>query len=83
MGHPRADQNQEYLITGADYRLEESPPESELADTELFSVRLQAIPSAQTYQPPRLTPSPSSRARRRRSWWARPATRSTPTNTAA
>jgi type VI secretion system secreted protein VgrG len=58
MGHPRADQNQEYLITGADYRLEESPPESELADTELFSVRLQAIPSAQTYQPPRLTPKP-------------------------
>ena len=57
-GHPRADQNQEYLITGADYRLEESPPESELADTELFSVRLQAIPSAQTYQPPRLTPKP-------------------------
>ncbi len=58
MGHPRADQNQEYLITGADYRLEESPPESELAATELFSVRLQAIPSAQTYQPPRLTPKP-------------------------
>ena len=58
MGHPRADQNQEYLITGADYRLEESPPESELADTELFSARLQAIPSAQTYQPPRLTPKP-------------------------
>lgn len=58
IGHPRADQNQEYLVTAADYRLEESPPESELADTELFSVRLQAIPSAQTYQPPRLTPKP-------------------------
>lgn len=57
-GHPRADQNQEYLITAADYRLEESPAESELADTELFSVRLQAIPSAQNYQPPRLTPKP-------------------------
>lgn len=57
-GHPRADQNQEYLITAADYRLEESPAESGLADTELFSVSLQAIPSAQTYQPPRLTPKP-------------------------
>ena len=58
MGHPRADQNQEYLIVGASYRVEESPAESELAQTELFSVRLTAIPSAQNYQAPRHTPKP-------------------------
>ena len=57
-GHPRADQNQEYLIVGASYRVEESPAESELAQTELFSVRLTAIPSAQNYQAPRHTPKP-------------------------
>ena len=57
-GHPRSDQNQEYLIVGASYRVEESPAESELAQTELFSVRLTAIPSAQNYQAPRHTPKP-------------------------
>jgi type VI secretion system secreted protein VgrG len=57
--HPRADQNQEYLIVAADYQLEESPHESARADDEVFSVRLRAIPSAQTFQPPRLTPKPA------------------------
>jgi type VI secretion system secreted protein VgrG len=57
-GHPRDDQNQEYLIVGADYHVEESPPESEIARTELFSIRFRAIPSAQSFQPPRLTPKP-------------------------
>jgi type VI secretion system secreted protein VgrG len=56
--HPRDDQNQEYLIVGADYHVEESPPESEIARTELFSIRFRAIPSAQSFQPPRLTPKP-------------------------
>ncbi len=56
--HPRNDQNQEYLIVSADYHVEESPPESEIARTELFSLRFRAIPSAQSFQPPRLTPKP-------------------------
>lgn len=56
--HPRDDQNQEYLIVSADYRVEESPPESEIAEAELFSLRFRAIPSAQSFQPPRLTPKP-------------------------
>jgi type VI secretion system secreted protein VgrG len=56
--HPRNDQNQEYLIVSADYHVEESPPESEVARTELFSIRFRAIPSAQSFQPPRLTPKP-------------------------
>ena len=57
--HPRADQNQEYLIVAADYQLEESPHESARADDEVFSVRFRAIPSTQTFQPPRLTPKPA------------------------
>ncbi len=56
--HPRIDQNQEYLITLADYRVEESPLESELVTTELISLRFRAIPSAQIFHPPRLTPKP-------------------------
>jgi type VI secretion system secreted protein VgrG len=57
--HPRADQNQEYLIVGADYQLEESPHESDSGDGEVFSVRFRAIPSTQTFQAPRLTPKPA------------------------
>lgn len=57
--HPRADQNQEYLIVGADYQLEESPYESDDGGGEVFSVRFRAIPSTQTFQPPRLTPKPA------------------------
>jgi len=56
--HPRDDQNQEYLIVSADYAVEESPLESELSHTELFRIRLQAIPSAQHFQAPRITPKP-------------------------
>ena len=56
--HPRDDQNQEYLIIAADYRVEESPLESEMADTELFAIGFRAIPSAQNFQPPRVTPKP-------------------------
>lgn len=56
--HPRDDQNQEYLIVEADYRVEESPLESELATTELIGLRFRAIPSAQIFHPPRLTPKP-------------------------
>lgn len=56
--HPRADQNQKYLIVGADYQVEESPQESDDGGAEVFSVRFRGIPAAQTFQPPRLTPKP-------------------------
>lgn len=56
--HPRADQNQEYLIIAADYQVAESPYESEEGGGEVFSVRFRGIPAAQTFQPVRLTPKP-------------------------
>ena len=56
--HPRVDQNQKYLIVGADYQLEESPHESGEGSGEVFSVRFRGIPAAQTFQPLRLTPKP-------------------------
>lgn len=59
--HPLPDQNQEYLITGADYLLQESDYESSESGTEhgeLFCLRLRAISVAQEYRPPCLTPKP-------------------------
>ncbi len=55
---PRADQNQEYLLTRTTYRVCESPLESEIANEELFGVHFQAIPATQTFHAPRLTPKP-------------------------
>ncbi len=56
--HPRPDQNQKYLIIGANYRVEESQYEADAAGGEVFSLSFRAIPAAQTFQPPRATPKP-------------------------
>lgn len=59
--HPLDDQNQEYLVTGADYQLQDSDYESvEMGteDGELFQIRLRAIPASQEYWAACLTPKP-------------------------
>ena len=59
--HPLDDQNQEYLVTAADYQLQDSDYESVQPGTEggeLFTIRLRAIPAAQEYRPAALTPKP-------------------------
>src|SRR4029077_17258369 len=57
--HPRADQNREYLILGADYDLTfeeyESLPDPRPTD---YSCSFSAIPSSQQFRPQRLTPKP-------------------------
>ncbi len=56
--HPRADQNQDYLVIGADYTIQESDYESGAPGGELFSLSLRAIPAAQEFRPLCLTPKP-------------------------
>lgn len=59
--HPLHDQNQEYLVTSADYLLQEGEYESDQIHAghgELFSVRLRAIPASQEFRSICVTPKP-------------------------
>ncbi|MBB6408625.1 type VI secretion system tip protein VgrG [Mesorhizobium sangaii] len=61
-GFPREDQNQEYLVVSAEYRLFD-PGYRALADvdSENFQVILGVAPTAVPYRPPRITPRPIMR----------------------
>ncbi|RWP00944.1 MAG: type VI secretion system tip protein VgrG [Mesorhizobium sp.] len=61
-GFPREDQNQEYLVVSAEYRLFD-PGYRALADvdSENFKVILGVAPTALAYRPPRITPRPIMR----------------------
>ncbi|MER8826767.1 type VI secretion system tip protein VgrG [Mesorhizobium sp. M0938] len=61
-GFPREDQNQEYLVVSAEYRLFD-PGYRALADvgSENFKVILGVAPAALPYRPPRITPRPIMR----------------------
>ncbi|RUV81802.1 type VI secretion system tip protein TssI/VgrG [Mesorhizobium sp.] len=61
-GFPREDQNQEYLVVSAEYRLFD-PGYRALADVESenFKVILGVAPTALPYRPPRITPRPIMR----------------------
>ncbi|AZO63663.1 MULTISPECIES: type VI secretion system tip protein TssI/VgrG [unclassified Mesorhizobium] len=61
-GFPREDQNQEYLVVSAEYRLFD-PGYRALADVESenFKVILGVAPTALAYRPPRITPRPIMR----------------------
>lgn len=61
-GFPREDQNQEYLVVSAEYRLFD-PGYRALADvgSENFKVILGVAPTALPYRPPRITPRPIMR----------------------
>ncbi|CAN7727977.1 type VI secretion system tip protein TssI/VgrG [Mesorhizobium amorphae] len=61
-GFPREDQNQEYLVVSAEYRLFD-PGYRALADvgSENFKVVLGVAPTAVPYRPPRITPRPIMR----------------------
>jgi type VI secretion system secreted protein VgrG len=59
--HPRADQNREYLITGAHYTLRDNSYEADAdAGTLTWRVNIDALPTSETYRPQRLTPKPHS-----------------------
>jgi type VI secretion system secreted protein VgrG len=59
---PRDDQNQEYLVVGAEYRLFD-PGYHTHVDTEgdNFQVTLELAPTSLPYRPPRITPRPIMR----------------------
>ncbi|MFK0689364.1 type VI secretion system Vgr family protein [Mesorhizobium sp. IMUNJ 23033] len=61
-GFPREDQNQEYLVVSAEYRLFD-PGYRALSDvdSENFKVILGLAPTALPYRPPRITPRPIMR----------------------
>ncbi|MES9850437.1 MAG: type VI secretion system tip protein TssI/VgrG [Candidatus Thiodiazotropha sp. L084R] len=58
--HPRADQNQEYLITGSYYSLQSDAFESvpEIAEGPLFSCEFSCIPPSVTFRPVQITAKP-------------------------
>jgi len=59
-GHPRSDQNREYLITAASCRINagEYESSSESNQGEFFSCNFIALPVTEHYRSPRLTPKP-------------------------
>jgi type VI secretion system secreted protein VgrG len=57
-GHGRADQNGQYLILAADYRLEYGEYEAMEGAGAEFSCSFEAMPSRETYRPARTTPKP-------------------------
>ncbi|MBZ9942454.1 type VI secretion system tip protein VgrG [Mesorhizobium sp. BR1-1-13] len=61
-GFPRDDQNQEYLVVSAEYRLFDPGyrPHADV-DSENFQVILGVAPTAVAYRPPRITPRPIMR----------------------
>ena len=58
--HPRGDQNQEYLVTGANYSLQSDAFESvpEIAQGPLFSCEFRCMPSKMSFRPARIIPKP-------------------------
>ena len=61
-GFPRDDQNQEYLVVSAEYRLFDPGYRSQTdVDSENFKVVLGVAPTALPYRPPRITPRPIMR----------------------
>jgi len=63
-GHPRADQNQQYLLVGVSYHLRENLQASEGADGTEGSVQrfaFEAQPTSYAWRPPRTTPRPRTR----------------------
>lgn len=61
-GFPREDQNQEYLVVSAEYRLFDPGYRSHTdVDSENFKVILGVAPTALPYRPPRITPRPIMR----------------------
>ncbi|RWO74240.1 MAG: type VI secretion system tip protein VgrG [Mesorhizobium sp.] len=61
-GFPREDQNQEYLVVSAEYRVFDPGYRSHAdIDSENFKVILGVAPTALPYRPPRITPRPIMR----------------------
>ncbi|UVH55945.1 type VI secretion system tip protein VgrG [Variovorax paradoxus] len=63
-GHPRADQNQQYLLLGVSYHLQENLQASEGAGHTEGSVQhfaFDAQPTSFAWRPPRTTPKPRTR----------------------
>ncbi|MFD1981308.1 type VI secretion system tip protein TssI/VgrG [Mesorhizobium newzealandense] len=61
-GFPREDQNQEYLVVSAEYRLFDPGYRAHAdVDSENFKVILGLAPTALPYRPPRITPRPIMR----------------------
>ncbi|TPJ40069.1 type VI secretion system tip protein TssI/VgrG [Mesorhizobium sp. B2-6-5] len=61
-GFPREDQNQEYLVVSAEYRLFDPGYRAHAdVDSENFQVILGVAPTALPYRPPRITPRPIMR----------------------
>lgn len=61
-GFPREDQNQEYLVVSAEYRLFDPGYRAHAdVDSENFTVILGVAPTALPYRPPRITPRPIMR----------------------
>lgn len=59
---PREDQNQEYLVVSAEYRLFDPGYRSHIdVESENFKVILGVAPTALPYRPPRITPRPIMR----------------------
>jgi type VI secretion system secreted protein VgrG len=57
--HPRADQNQDYLVLAADYTLHSEDYESGgHAEGTSYDVAFSVLPASEPYRPPRLTPKP-------------------------
>jgi type VI secretion system secreted protein VgrG len=56
--HPRADQNDEYLITGLSVRARVQGYDSGDSGNDSFECQFSAIPSARQFRPPRHTPRP-------------------------
>ncbi len=57
-GHPRADQNREYLITGVSLHVDAGEFASGGAAGEFFSCNFVCLDKAQQFRPARLTPKP-------------------------
>ena len=58
-GHPRADQNHEYLAVGATYAIDAGAFESgDASEHTLFSSHIQALDSQVPFRPPRVTAAP-------------------------
>lgn len=57
-GHPRPDQNGEYLITAASLQVDAGEYASGPQAGEFFTCRFSAIPKDQQFRPPRVTPKP-------------------------
>ncbi|RUU31539.1 MAG: type VI secretion system tip protein VgrG [Mesorhizobium sp.] len=61
-GFPREDQNQEYLVVSAEYRLFDPGYRAHAdVESENFKVILGVAPTALAYRPPRITPRPIMR----------------------